>query len=50
MIYKVMKLGNGRIRFVPKIQQMNGKNIIPLEMPEYLYHITSETNVKRHMI
>lgn len=45
-IYKVMKLGNGRIKFVPKIQQVNGKNIIPLEMPEYLYHITSETNMK----
>ena len=45
-IYKVIKLGNGRIRFVPKIQQVNGKNIISLEMPEYLYHITSETNMK----
>jgi hypothetical protein len=45
-IYKVMKLGNGRIRFVPKLQRVNGKNIISLEMPEYLYHITSETNMK----
>lgn len=45
-IYKVIKLGNGRVRFVPKIQQANGKNIIPIEMPEYLYHITSETNMK----
>ena len=45
-IYKVIKLGNGRIRFIPKIQQANGKNIISLEMPEYLYHITSETNMK----
>lgn len=45
-IYKVMKLGNGRVRFVPKMQQANGKNIIPIEMPEYLYHITSETNMK----
>lgn len=45
-IYKVIRLGNGRIRFIPKIQQVNGKNIIPLEMPEYLYHITSETNMK----
>lgn len=45
-IYKVIKLGNNRIRLVPKVQQLNGKNIVPLEMPEYLYHITSETNMK----
>ena len=46
-IYKVIKFGNGRIKFIPKIQQVNGKNIIPLEMPEYLYHITSEANFRK---
>lgn len=45
-IYKVIKLDNCRIKFLPKIQQVNGKNIVPFEMPEYLYHITSETNMK----
>lgn len=45
-IYKVIKLGNNRIKFLPKVQQVNGKNIVPFEMPEYLYHITSETNMK----
>ena len=44
-IYKVMKLGNDRIMFVPKIQQVNGKYIIPLEMQEYLFHFTSESNM-----
>lgn len=45
-IYEVIKLGNDRIRLFPKVQQVNGKNIVPFEMPEYLYHITSETNMK----
>lgn len=43
-VYDIVKLGNGRIKLLPKISQINGRNIIPLEMPEYLYHVTSEAN------
>ncbi|MBS6552528.1 MAG: hypothetical protein KH321_01155 [Clostridium sp.] len=47
-VYKIAKLGNGRIKIIPKNpgMQINGKNLTSIEMPEYLYHITSESNMK----
>ena len=47
-VYKIAKLGNGRIKIIPKNpgMQINGKNLTSFEMPEYLYHITSEANMK----
>ena len=44
-LYNVIKLNNSRIRIIPKMSEFNGRNLIPFEMPEYLYHITSETNM-----
>ena len=44
--YTILKLNNGRIKIVPKVQQVNGSKLASFEMPEYLYHITSETNMK----
>ena len=37
-VYKIAKLGNGRIKIIPKNpgMQINGKNLTSIEMPEYL--------------
>ena len=45
-IYSIKNLGNGRIKLIPKVSQFNGKDILPIEMPEYLYHFTSASKLK----
>lgn len=43
-IYNVINLNNGRIRLLPKAAEINGHKISTIEMPEYMYHVTSKTN------
>ena len=45
-IYEIIKIKDGRIKLIPKIAQHNGEKLLPFEFPEYLYHITSEENMK----
>lgn len=45
-LYNIVKLNNGRIKLVPKYAQHNGRTFGQYELPDYLYHITSESNCK----
>lgn len=45
-IYSIARLKNERIKIIPKISNVNGKQLYSFEMPEYLYHVTNEDKMK----
>lgn len=43
-LFYVIGLGQDRIRLLPKIFEVNGQKLSAVEMPKYLYHITSKSS------
>ncbi len=43
-LFYVIGLAQDRIRLLPKVLEVNGQKLSTIEMPKYLYHITSKSN------